>query len=97
MSAPEAKTNAAIVGGGEVIAECGDLRLRIGPDVPPAHVAALVAALRRYRDPAGRAAEVFVATRPVDFRRGVDSFAALAAEGLRLDPFSGGVLVFRTE
>lgn len=34
------------VGGDEVIVELGALRLRIGPDVAPARVAALVAALR---------------------------------------------------
>jgi transposase len=41
--------------------------------------------------------KVFVATRPVDFRKGVDGLAALAAEELRLDPFSGAVLVFRAK
>ena len=40
---------------------------------------------------------VFVATRPVDFRKGMDGLAALAQEHLRLDPFSGAVLVFRAK
>lgn len=40
---------------------------------------------------------VYVATRPVDFRKGLDGLAALAQEELRLDPFSGVVLVFRAK
>jgi transposase len=44
--------------------------------------------------PAG--ARVLLATRPVDFRRGAHSLAALAAEVLREDPFSGVVIVFRS-
>ncbi len=45
--------------------------------------------------PAG--ARVLVATRPVDFRKGAHSLAALAAEVLSEDPFSGVVLVFRSK
>ena len=44
--------------------------------------------------PAG--ARVLLAARPVDFRRGAHSLAALAAEGLGAGPFSGAVLVFRS-
>lgn len=40
---------------------------------------------------------VLVATRPVDFRRGAPGLAALAAEVLGEDPFSGTVLVFRAK
>ena len=40
---------------------------------------------------------VYVATRPVDFRKGMDGLAALAQAQLRLDPFSGAVLVFRAK
>ena len=36
---------------------------------------------------------VLVATRPVDFRKGAHGLAALAAEALGQDPFSGVVLV----
>jgi transposase len=39
---------------------------------------------------------VLVATRPVDFRKGADSLAALARETLAQDPFCGAVLVFRS-
>jgi transposase len=40
---------------------------------------------------------VLVATRPVDFRKGPHGLAALAAEVLGEDPFSGAVLVFRAK
>ena len=39
-------------------------------------------------------ARILLATRPVDFRKGAHSLAALAAEVLGADPFSGAVLVF---
>ena len=45
--------------------------------------------------PAG--ARILVATKPVDFRRGADSLAALAKEELRRDPFSGTIFVFRSK
>ena len=44
--------------------------------------------------PAG--ARILLATKPVDFRKGAHSLAALAAEVLGTDPFSGVVLVFRS-
>jgi transposase len=40
---------------------------------------------------------VLLATRPVDFRKGPHGLAALAAEVLGEDPFSGTVLVFRAK
>ena len=43
--------------------------------------------------PAGT--RVLLAAKPVDFRKGAHSLAALAAEMLGEDPFSGVVLVFR--
>ena len=43
--------------------------------------------------PAG--VRILLAARPVDFRRGAHALAALAAEALGEDPFSGVVLVFR--
>ena len=45
--------------------------------------------------PAG--VRVLVATKPVDFRRGADSLAALANEELQRDPFSGTIFVFRSK
>jgi transposase len=45
--------------------------------------------------PAG--VRVLVAMKPVDFRRGADSLAALAQEELRRDPFSGTIIVFRSK
>ena len=44
--------------------------------------------------PAG--ARILLAAKPVDFRRGAHSLAALAAEVLGADPFTGVVLVFRS-
>jgi transposase len=44
--------------------------------------------------PAG--ARILLASKPVDFRKGAHSLAALAAEVLDADPFSGAVLVFRS-
>src|SRR6202521_3747368 len=40
---------------------------------------------------------VLVGTKPVDFRRGADSLAALVREQLRHDPFSGTVFIFRSK
>jgi transposase len=45
--------------------------------------------------PAG--VRVLVATKPVDFRRGADSLAALAKGELQRDPFSRTILVFRSK
>jgi transposase len=44
--------------------------------------------------PAG--VKVLVATKPVDFRRGADSLAAVVREQLQHDPFSGTIFVFRS-
>ena len=40
---------------------------------------------------------MFVATKPVDFRRGLDGLAATVQEQLRLDPFGGSIFVFRSK
>lgn len=40
---------------------------------------------------------VLLATRPVDFRKGAHGLAALAAEALGQEPFSGAVIVFRAK
>ena len=37
-----------------------------------------------------------MATQPVDFRKGMDSLAALVQQALRTDPFAGDVFVFRS-
>ena len=41
------------------------------------------------------AVRVLVATRPVDFRKGMDGLAALVRESLGSDPYSGVIYVFR--
>ena len=45
----------------------------------------------------GRDVRVFVATQPIDFRRGVHGLVALIAEGLGGQPYSGDVFVFRAK
>lgn len=40
---------------------------------------------------------VLIATRPVDFRKGMDGLAALVKEHLRADPYSGTIFVFRAK
>ncbi len=41
--------------------------------------------------------KIYMATRPVDFRRGLDGLAAAAQEMLDLDPFVGAAFVFRAK
>jgi transposase len=41
--------------------------------------------------------QVLVATKPVDFRKQADGLAALVAEALAADPFSGTIYVFRSK
>ena len=38
---------------------------------------------------------ILLATRPVDFRKGMDGLAALVQQVLRADPFAGEVFIFR--
>lgn len=45
----------------------------------------------------GSDARVLIAIRPVDFRRGADSLAALVKAELGVDPFSGVVYVLRAK
>ena len=40
---------------------------------------------------------VWVATQPVDFRRGVNGLAALVAQTLGADPYGGEIFVFRSK
>ena len=40
---------------------------------------------------------VYVATRPVDFRKGMDGLALAVQETIGLDPFSGAAVVFRAK
>jgi transposase len=41
--------------------------------------------------------KVFVATRPIDFRKGIDGLALAVQEMFGLDPFRGAVFVFRSK
>jgi transposase len=40
---------------------------------------------------------VFIATKPVDFRKGMDGLAAIVENELKLEPFSGVIYVFRAK
>ena len=40
---------------------------------------------------------VLIATKPVDFRKGMDGLAAVVKEHLGADPFSGAIYVFRAK
>ena len=40
--------------------------------------------------------KVMVASRPVDFRRGINGLVALVAEALQADPYCGDIFVFRS-
>jgi|AntAceMinimDraft_1070359.scaffolds.fasta_scaffold90266_2 transposase len=41
--------------------------------------------------------KVFVATRPVDFRKGIDGLSLAVQEMFALDPFCGAAFVFRSK
>ena len=41
--------------------------------------------------------KIYVATRPVDFRRGIDGLAVTVQEMLGLDPYNGAAFVFRAK
>jgi transposase len=45
----------------------------------------------------GGPARVFAATKPVDFRKGLDGLSTVVQEQLKLDPFSGAIFVFRSK
>ncbi len=45
----------------------------------------------------GGGLRVYVATRPVDFRKGIDGLALAAQEMFGLDPFCGAAFVFRSK
>ena len=45
----------------------------------------------------GGPVKVFVATRPVDFRKGIDGLALAVQEMFGMDPFCGAVFVFRAK
>ena len=40
---------------------------------------------------------IYIASKPVDFRKGLDGLAALVKEVLQLDPFCGAAFIFRAK
>src|SRR4029077_8987140 len=57
----------------------------------------LAGARRQFPLPPNRRDRVLVATKPVDFRKGMDGLAALVKEQLKTDPFSGVIFCFRSK
>ena len=43
------------------------------------------------------ALKIYVATDPVDFRKGMDGLAAIVSSALELDPFCGAIFIFRSK
>ena len=41
--------------------------------------------------------EIYLASDPVDFRKGMDGLAAIVMNEFDLDPFSGAIFVFRSK
>ncbi len=41
--------------------------------------------------------KIFVASKPVDFRRGIHGLVALVAQTLSADPYSGAIYIFRSK
>jgi transposase len=41
--------------------------------------------------------KIYIACQPVDFRRGIDGYAALCRSQLQLNPFSGHCFIFRNK
>lgn len=41
--------------------------------------------------------KIYIACQPVDFRKGIDGYAALCRSRLRLNPFSGHCFIFRNK
>jgi len=40
---------------------------------------------------------IFLATEPVDFRKGIDGLVSVCRKVLNEDPFSGGMFIFRNK
>ena len=41
--------------------------------------------------------KLYVATKPVDFRKGMDGLASIVMNEFELDPFSGAIFIFRSK
>ena len=92
---PAAAETAPRSGDDRLVLELGEVRLRIGPAVAPERGRARGGAPRRMIRRAVRSASMWRGDRWTSARIG--GVAALAQEELRLDPFSGVVLVFRAK
>ena len=87
--------------GGGIELEIDGVVVRVERGADAKTVAAVISALKAtvtlVPGAPGSQVRVMVATKPVDFRKGMDGLAALVKEQLRADPFSGVVYVFRAK
>ena len=76
----------------------GDVVIRLGADADEALLTRSIRAVRAaVMLGQGGAVKVYVATRPVDLRKGIDGLALAVQEMVGLDPFCGAVFVFRAK
>lgn len=47
--------------------------------------------------PARPGLRIMVASKPIDFRKGMDSLAAMVMQALACDPFTGDAFIFRSK
>lgn len=100
-SSPSAgRCAAGSIGGRSIEIERGDVRVRVSGAVDAAALrggSELSRAGAMILDlPVRSGLRILVVSRPVDFRRGMDSLSTLVKEPLAIDPFAGDVFVFRT-
>lgn len=53
--------------------------------------------IRDPNDPITNAHKIYIACQAVDFRKGIDGYAALCRSQLQLNPFSGHCYIFRNK
>lgn len=76
--------------------EVDGITIRAGRGADTAMIASIGAEGEPVIGPSG-AVRMMVATKPVDFRRGMEGLATLVRESMGADPFSGVVYVFRAK
>lgn len=102
LAAPKIKRTRRRRAEGEIALEIDGVTVRIGRGADRRTLEVVLRTLKAERlipgvtgPPAG--VKVLVATKPVDFRKGMDGLARLVTEEMKADPFSGVVYVFRAK
>jgi len=94
-------TDASSLGGrSDLEIVVGDVVIRVGVGADEGQLTRAIRAARAavlVMFAQGGPVKVFVATRPVDFRKGIDGLALAVQEMFGLDPFCGAVFVFRSK